>query len=224
MPKRRPQDVVNVVMTDHFIRRNPGGPELLAAREEREPSITHIESSDDLYNTMAFVRATSGADAASVRRLEELLATRKPPEIEPYLDLGSGLLRQRRWKELEATANLIVAKDAKQELALEWRAIAGAALTGDTTDAICVLSTLSRPEAAFNAGVFLAQSGRMKEAIPLYERALAARPNMAAAWYRLGEAKRAIGDRAGARDAFQKTLAIEPGHTRAREALAAAGQ
>jgi hypothetical protein len=224
MPKRRPQDVVNVVMTDHFIRRTPGGPELLAAREEREPSITRIESNDDLYNTMAYVRATRGADAASVRRLEQILATRKPTEIEPYLDLGSGLLRQRRWKELEATANLILAKDAKQELALEWRAIAGAALSGDTSDAIRVLSKLPRPEAAFNAGVFLAQSGRTKEAIPFYERALAARPNLSAAWYRLGEAKRADGDLAGAIEAFRKTLAIEPAHARAREALANASQ
>ena len=30
MPKRRTQDVVRVVMTDHWIRRQPGGPELLA--------------------------------------------------------------------------------------------------------------------------------------------------------------------------------------------------
>lgn len=219
MPKRRPQDVVNVVMTDHLIRRNPGGPELLAMLEEREPAVTRIDSPDDLYNTVALVRATSGANAASVRRLEQLIAERKPEEIEPYLDLASGQLRQRRWAELEATTNVILAKDPRQELALEWRAIARAALTRDTSEAIRVLSSLSRPEAMFNAGVFLAQSGRMTEAIPLYERALAARPNFSAAWYRLGEANRDCGDVLGAIDAFRRTLEIEPTHARARDAI-----
>jgi tetratricopeptide (TPR) repeat protein len=219
MPKRRPQDVVNVVMTDHLIRRNPGGPELLAPLEEREPVVTRIDSPDDLYNAVALVRATSGANAASVRRLEQLIAERKPDEIEPYLDLASGQLRQRRWAELVATTNLILATDPKQELALEWRAIARAALTRDPSEAVRVLSSLSRPEATFNAGVFLAQSGRMTEAIPFYERALAARPNLSAAWYRLGEAKRDCGDVSGAIDAFRRTLEIEPTHAKARESI-----
>ncbi|HEX2833330.1 MAG TPA: hypothetical protein VHW00_09965 [Thermoanaerobaculia bacterium] len=222
MQKRRPQDVVNVVMTDHFIRRTPGGAELLALREEREPSITRIESNDELYDTVAFVRATGGANAASVRKLERLLAERKPEEIEPYLDLASALLRHRRWRELESTTEGILAKDPKQELALEWRAIARAALTRDTSEAIRVLSTLSRAEAVFNAGVFLAQSGRTKEAIVFYERALAARPNFAAAWNRLGEAKRECGDGLGAIDAFRRTLDIDPAHPRARESLVGA--
>jgi Tfp pilus assembly protein PilF len=219
MPKRRPQDVVHTVMTDHFIRRMPGGPELLAAREEREPSIARVDSPDELYNTVALVRATGGANAGSVRKLEQLIRERKPTEIEPYLDLASAQLRQRRWKELEETTTLILARDAKQELAIEWRAIARAALTRDTAEAARVLSTLERPEALFNAGVFLAGRGRMKEAIALYERALAARPNLAAAWFRLGEARRECGDVTGAIDAFRRTLEIEPTHVRAREAI-----
>ncbi|HEX7810142.1 MAG TPA: tetratricopeptide repeat protein, partial [Thermoanaerobaculia bacterium] len=141
---------------------------------------------------------------------------------EPYLDLASGQLRQRRWKELESTANVILAKDAKQELALEWRAIARAAMSRDTSEAVRVLSVLSRPEAAFNAGVFLAQSGRTKDAIPFYERALAQRPNMPAAWARLGEARRECGDAIGAIDAFRKALDIEPSNARAREGIVSA--
>jgi tetratricopeptide (TPR) repeat protein len=82
-----------------------------------------------------------------------------------------------------------------------------------------VLATLERPEALFNAGVFLAGRGRMKEAIALYERLLAARPNLAAAWFRLGEARRECGDVSGAIDAFRRTLEIEPTHVRAREMI-----
>ena len=219
MPKRRPQDVVHTVMTDHYIRRMPGGPELLAAREEREPAITNVDSPDELYNMVALVRVTGGANADSVRRLVQLLNARKPAELEPYVDLASGLLRQRKWKELDGTATYILARDPKQELALEWRAIARAALTRDTDEAIRVLSKLERPEAVFNAGVFLAGRGRMKDAIPLYERALAARPNLAAAWLRLGEARRECGDVSGAIDAFRRTLEIEPTHAKAKEAI-----
>ena len=223
MPKRRPQDVVHTVMTDHFIRRTPGGPELLAPREEREPAITRVESPDALYDAVALVRATGGANANAVRRLEQLLRERKPAEIEPYLDLASALLRQRRWKELDETATLILVRDAKQELALEWRALARASLTRDVETAIRELSSLTRPEAAFNAGVLLAGRGRTEEAIQLYERALAARPNLAAAWFRLGEARRECGDEFGALVAFRRTVAIEPTHARALEALHAMG-
>jgi tetratricopeptide (TPR) repeat protein len=210
MPKRRPQDVVHTVMTDHWIRRNPGGPELLAARDEREPAIISVTSSDELYDMVALVRATGGANAASVRRLEQLLRERKPPELEPYLDLASAMLRQRRWQDLDKLTSAILQRDPKQELAIEWRAIARAALTRNPEDAIEVLSTLQRPEALFNAGVLLADRGRTEEAIAMYERALAARPNLAAAWNRLGEAKRDCGDEFGALVAFQRAAAIAP--------------
>jgi Tfp pilus assembly protein PilF len=219
MPKRRPQDVVHTVMTDHFIRRLPGGPELLAPREEREPTVTRVESADELYNTVALVRATGGGNAGAVQRLAQLMRQREPEEIEPYLDLASAFLRQRRWKELDETATLILTREPKQELALEWRALARAALTRDTESAIRVLSQLTRPEAVFNAGVLLAGRGRTEEAIATYERALAARPNLAAAWVRLGDARRECGDVRGAVDAFRRALEIEPGHARAREAI-----
>lgn len=219
MQKRRPQDVVHTVMTDHLIRRTPGGPELLAPLEEREPKVSRIDSPDDLYNTIAIVRATGGANAASVRHLVELMKQLKPPEIEPYLDLAAGYLRQRHWEALEATASQILERDPRQELALEWRATARMILGRDDGEVTRVLADLERPEAAFNAGILLAQRGRLRDAIPLYEEALAARPNLTAAWFRLGEARRECGDIGGAIDAFRRALQIEPAYGRARDAL-----
>jgi Flp pilus assembly protein TadD len=219
MPKRRPQDVVHTVMTDHFIRRNPAGPDFLASRAEREPQVTRVEAADDLYAAVAYVRATSGASAGAVRRLESLLAARKPDPIEPWLDLGSGQLRQRQWETLEKTALHVLERDPKQELAIEWLAIARAGLTGSSDAAIRVLSNLTRPEAAFNTGVLLMTSGRTAEAIPHLERALAERPNLAAAWYRLGEARQECGDGNGAIDAFRRALEIDPAHARAKAAI-----
>jgi tetratricopeptide (TPR) repeat protein len=54
----------------------------------------------------------------------------------------------------------------------------------------------------------LAARGRYREAIAQYERALALRPNLAAAWKKLGEAKRSLGDIAGAGAADQRARAI----------------
>ena len=42
MPKRRTQDVVHVAVTDHLIRRQPGGPELLAPLRETEPRLAEV--------------------------------------------------------------------------------------------------------------------------------------------------------------------------------------
>lgn len=219
MPKRRTQDVVHVVMTDHFIRRRPGGAELLAPRDEREPAIEQVEAGDPLSRAVALVRATGGAHAPAAKALEELVNASRPAEIEPWLDLASAQLRQRRWEALERTTTEILRRDPKQELGLEWRAIARAARTGDTEEVIRQLDALDRPEAVFNAGLFLSGRGRTAEAMIRYERALSMRPNFSAAWFRLGQAREECGDLAGAVDAFRRTLEIEPSHARTLTAI-----
>ncbi|MEO8378131.1 MAG: tetratricopeptide repeat protein [Acidobacteriota bacterium] len=219
MQKRRTQDVVHVVMTDHWIRRNPGGPELLAAREEREPSIRSVSAGDPLSRAVALVRATGGAHLPSAQALEAEVMARRPAEVEPWLDLASAQLRQRNWPSLEQTTKEILRRDPKQELALEWAAIARAALSGNRDVAIRALVALSRPEAAFNAGLLLAANGQSAEAIAQYERALTMRPNFAVAWFRLGEARGECGDRAGAIDAFRRALEIDPSLERARSSI-----
>ena len=233
MPRRRTQDVVHVVMTDHFIRRKPGGPELVAKLEEREPDPESVEFLEparapsgalgELYRLVPFVRAHGGANAAEVKRLEELLAVVKPAEIEPYLDLASGQLRQRRYAELEKTANTILERAPGHGLALEWLGVARAGQSGNRDEAIRLIEESlkrdPRPEAEFNLGLFLFGAGRTAEAITHYERALASRPNFVAAWLRLGEAQRASGDNAKAMESFRRVLAIDPSNARARSAL-----
>jgi len=234
MPKRRTQDVVHAVMTDHFIRRTPGGPELLAPLDERDPSIDGIDFLDphqapsgalgELYRLVALMRASGGANAGAVRRLEAVIADAKPQELEPYLDLASAQLRQRRYPQVERTAALILERAPGHPLALEWRGFARAAQSGNAEEAIRDLTEAlkgdeDRPETEFNLGIFLAGRGRTKEAIAHYERALAARPNLTAAWIRLGTARRECGDLQGAIDAYRRALEIDPTQTRASNAL-----
>jgi Tetratricopeptide repeat len=228
MQPRRTQDVVHVVMTDHFIRRTPGGAELLAKREEREPSIDDVVTSEtgrvaQLYRILPVLRALGGSNAETVLRMEAMLGETKPAEIEPYLDLAMGQLRQRRYAQLEQTAKLILERSPDQPLALEWLGLARAALARRSGAAIPFLEQATRgaprPESDFNLGVFLAQNGRVPEAIERYKRALAARPNLVAAWIRLGEAQLECGDRHGAAESFAQALSIDPRNARAQHYL-----
>ena len=225
MPQRRTQDVVHAVMTDHFIRRVPPNAGFLAPLEEREPRVgeVHFVYPDEapggvlgaLYRLVPLVRAHGGADAAEVKRLETLLAEAKPAEVEPYLDLASGLLRQRRYAELEKTVRLVLERAPGHPLALEWLGIARAAQTGDREEAIRLLEESlkrdpARAEGEFNLGLFLFGAGRVKDAIAHYQRALALRPNFAAAWRRLGEAQNATGDVEAAAESARRARAISP--------------
>src|SRR5207247_6691893 len=101
MPKRRTQDVVHVVMTDHKIQKPQKpmtGAGLLAPREERDPGIAEIIAPPgaELYRTLASARAGKQVTI--------------PPssEIEPYFDLGSSQLRQKRFAEVAKTCRIIL--------------------------------------------------------------------------------------------------------------------
>jgi len=227
MPKRRTQDVIHVVMTDHKISRQPAGPELLAAREEREPLIENIEIADaglapataEIYRIVAAVRAAS-SDA--VRRLEQFLTATPSPDIEPYLDLAAAQLRQKRVAALEKTTRLILDRVPDHPLALEWLGLAQASL-GDRDAAIESLRKAARldplrVETQYNLGLHLTARSDRHEAAACFERALAGRPNFVLAWIHLAEVRG--GNAAIA--AYRRALEIDPTSTRTYVALARA--
>ncbi|PYQ31991.1 MAG: hypothetical protein DMF56_02535 [Acidobacteria bacterium] len=216
MPQRRTQDVVHVVMTDHLIQRKPEA-NLLAPLEERESQVSGVHflygGDDPLLLLLPLVRAHGGASADEVNRLAQLLAEAKPKEIEPYLDLCAGLLRQKRYADLEKTAQLVLDRSPNHPIALEWLGIARTALTGNRSEAIRLIQQSlrvdpTRAEGEFNLGVFLAGDGRTRDAIAHYQRALALRPNFVAAWLRLAEAQRKLGD-ANAIESEKRARAIK---------------
>jgi predicted CXXCH cytochrome family protein len=230
MPKRRTQDVVHVVMTDHLIRRKPGGPELVAPLEEREPAPTNIEIRDDLppatrdlMRAAAVVRATGGANTGAVRALQQAIAQAQPAESEPYLDLAMGLLRQKDDEGLEKTAASLVARDPKNTQALEWLGLARYHLGRDDEGIAAIEKATeldpTHPEAQYNLGLLLASSGREGEAIAHFERATQLRPNFVLAWFHLGEAYAAAKRLDDAITAYKNALAIDPTHTRSYASL-----
>jgi Tfp pilus assembly protein PilF len=224
MAKRRTQDVVRVVMTDHLIRRRPGGPELLAPLAESEPLLTGVRLPGpgapagplgEVYRAAAVVRAVRSA--AAVDYLEKMLAAARPAEIEPWLDLAQGQLGQRRFGDAERTLTAILERHPGHPLALEWLALARAG-QGKIDEAISLLQqTLTsggeRAEAEFNLGRLLAGRGRSGEAEAHLQRALDARPNLVAAWFQLGEVRAALDRSAEAAACYRRALEIDPRHT-----------
>jgi Flp pilus assembly protein TadD len=216
MPKRRTQDVVRVVMTDHRIGIYRDLAALLAPREEREPAIADIELSDPLYRAVAAMRAGS---TPAARQLEKLLAAKPSPDIEPYFDLAAAQLRQKRYAEVEATARLILARAPNHPLALEWLGLARVD-QGFRDEGVALLRKAAaldpqRVETQYNLGLHAAGD----EAIQAFERAVAGRPNFVLAWFHLGQARAAAGERDAAIAAWRHALAIDPSFTRAVAAL-----
>lgn len=223
MAKRRTQDVIHVVMTDHLIRRRPGGPELLAPLTETEPVLTEVHLLEpgavgalgEVYRAAAVVRMSSTEDA--VAYLEKLLAAARPEAIEPWLDLAQGQIRRHRFADAEKSLAFILVRRPEHPLALEWLGLAMAA-QGRTDEAIGVLERAlaagsERAETEYSLGQFLAAKGRSAEAEAHLGRALTARPTFPAAWYLLGGI-RAAQDRAGdAIACWRRALEIDPTHT-----------
>jgi tetratricopeptide (TPR) repeat protein len=228
MSKRRTQDVVHVVMTDHLIRRRPGGPELLAPLAETEPVLTGIRLLDasapqgplgEVYRSAAVARMATAA--AAVDHLEKMLAAAQPPEPEPWLDLVQGQLKLRRFAEADRTASTLLERFPAQAQARDWLALARAG-QGKTDEAIEILGQAGagRIDAEYNLGRLLAFRGRAQEAEEHLARAVAARPNLVAAWYNLGEVRASLGWTDNALGCWRHALEIDPTHTASYLALA----
>ncbi len=224
MPKRRTEDVVHVVMTDHLIRRSPGGPELLSPRAEAEPVLTGVHLLDkqaapgplgEVYRATAVVRMASTAEA--VDYLERMLETARPAEQEPWLDLAQALLRRRRFAEAERALSKVLERRPEDPQALEWLALARTG-QGKMDEAIAILRRVvaarpGRADAEYNLGRLLAARGRPAEAEEPLARAVAARPNLSVAWYHLGEVRAALGRKEEALPCWRRALEIDPTHT-----------
>lgn len=187
MPKRRTQDVVHAVMTDHRIQRRPPDRDLLAPLQEdhspgKEQPLLYFPQSlsgweRDLYLGMAQVQ-TRGSLRQGLVRLSAALEQKSPPFAEPYVKLA---MAQARTGAYDAAGISL-----------------GRALDIDPDSAV----------ARFNLAEVMRRQGRYAAAAEQYQRTLAVDPDYAKAHHGLGLVRRQQGR--PAIESFRRALRSDP--------------
>jgi predicted CXXCH cytochrome family protein len=194
MPKRRTEDVVHVVVTDHYIQRRKPAGDLLADMPERHetgsdayrgPVVLYYPEQlphtpeNDLYLAVAQVAQRSNL-RAGIQQLTAAIDRYRPRRAEYYF-----------------------------ELAEAWRD------SGEFAKAIPVYREAIRRNPNFavamqKLGFALRRSGQYADAAEVLKRAVIVAPDSAAAWLELGLTYRAQGNRPDAIAAFEKAIALDP--------------
>lgn len=229
MPKRRTEDVVHAIMTDHLIqRRPPPSKELLAERQEipaNAENAYHGEvkrylldhenpaSNSDLYDALAQVIDSSNLETG-IPRLEEAIRVQHPDQPNFYVELGDAMRH---------TGNLSGAIDAYRQ-ALVFDSLSsraqrrlGATLgsAGQEDQALAVLQKSAEGEPT-NALLWYEQAlielrvGKREQAIEHLRKALQLKPDFAGAQNNLGAGLAQMGDQQGAEAAFRAALTTNP--------------
>lgn len=231
MPRRRTQDVVRVVMTDHKIQRRPPAGDLLAPLKERDPEITGVQFLDragapagalgELYRAVTVVRALPRSTDATKHLAANIGAS---PSLVPRFDLISARLQQERFAEALLLLEVLGTSVDSDARLRDWRGLARAAL-GHSAEALDDLRAAAEmepsvPEYQVNLAAVLRRLGKNEEALPLLTRAVELRPNFVTAFLMRAETLDALGRRAEAVADVRRAIAIEPRNKRANALLA----
>jgi tetratricopeptide (TPR) repeat protein len=233
MPKRRTDDVVHAVMTDHAIpRRKPAGDLLKPRREALEaetiyrgkvvllyPSKLPDTADTELYLSLAQV--IDGSDyAAGIPRLRR--AIDKNPDARPefYAELAKAYSKTGKLDEAlryfaEALRRQPEMTGARLHYAL---ALDGAGRAGEAAQ---VLERAPQtPEVLNELGVVLTNAGRLEDAVARFRGALAGDPDLPEIYLNLATALSRRGDQAGAIEALRTAVTLRPNLVAARNNLA----
>ncbi len=233
MPKRRTDDVVHVVMTDHYIQRRRPARNLLAplreTHETEQNSYTgevvpyYPSTADELYAAVAQV--TEGANLqAGIPRLEKAIEKHRPPQAEFYYELAEAFWKTGRREDAVRWYEEALRRRADFRPALRNLAVS-LSRTGRPDQAVEVLrrTVAAAPrdaEALSNLGEVYLQLGKADQAIEALSQALRIQPDLPEAANNLGEAKLQKGDRPGAEQAFREAIRIQPDLAAAHNNLA----
>jgi tetratricopeptide (TPR) repeat protein len=230
MPKRRTEDVVHAVMTDHLIQRRPSAGKLLAdlaERHETDATAYHGEviayypnpllpaRDKELYTAVAQVSGKSNLEHGTAQ-LEAAINQWRPQRAEFYLELGDAWRNQdQSGKAVGLYEHALTLRPASP---LVMRRLASALRnTGQTARALEVLRQAASfaPEDAqvwYDLGLLYSDSGQQSEALRALQKAAELDPDLAEAQNTLGAvwAETGAADRAEA--AFRAALRVRPAY------------
>jgi tetratricopeptide (TPR) repeat protein len=207
MPKRRTDDVVHVVMTDHLIQRRPPSRDLLSELAERHPTeaeeyhgeVVPYYPSPPLYRALAQVLMKNNL-RAGVTELARLVALQQPSEPEWYIQLGDAWLANR--DPLKAIAAYERATQLRPQSA---RALQSLARASRSAEALQRAIQIAPTDAAS-----WYQSATLAGSIEKLQKAIALDPDLPGAHTTLAGLQAAAGQKDQAEAALREALRIDP--------------
>jgi predicted CXXCH cytochrome family protein len=237
MPKRRTDDVVHAVMTDHYIQRRKPARDLLAPIPERhETDATAYRGEvvlyyprkaprpeDELYLALAQVAQKSNLDAG-IPRLAAAIEKYRPQKAEYYFELADAWRKAGEWEKAlplyeEAVRRRPDFVEALRRLALGLKATGQSAQSAATLKR-AVETAPNEADSWHELGLVYLELGRNSDASAALAKAVALDPDLPEARNSLGQALLAGGDRTGAESAFREAIRIQPDYPEAHANLA----
>jgi predicted CXXCH cytochrome family protein len=228
MPKRRTEDAVHVVMTDHYIQRRPDLRGLVAARTEADsrkqgdyrgevvlyyPSTLPPTAATELY--MALAQVQQGSNLTSgIRRLEDAIQKHQPERAEFYFELARAYARTAKYDDAIRWCRDALRRDGRFAPALKELAAAATA-KGDFAEAAQTLEQAvalrqSDATAVADLGSVYLRLGRVDDAQRTLQRALALDPTLPLANNTMGLAALKKGTLGVAETHFREAIRLQP--------------
>ena len=228
MPKRRTEDVVHVVMTDHYIQRRKPAGDLLAEMAERHetdagayrgevalyyPGVLPRTAENDLDLALAQVIEKSNL-SAGIKQLTAAIKRHSPKRADYYLELAAALRNNGQLTDALPLYEEAVRRNPKSFLGLRKLGIALRRL-GRFEEAADFLKRAASA-ASDNAttwhelGLTYRAQAKASDAVAALEKAIELDPDMSEAYNNLGVIWFAGGEQVRAESAFQQAIRIQP--------------
>ena len=235
MPKRRTDDVVHAVMTDHYIQRKARTSDLLAEIPERRQTEANAyrgqvvlyypgsppKAEDELYLAAAQVSESSNL-TEGIQRLAAAIERYHPARAEYYLQLGDALCNAGKLTQALPVYEEARRREPESVAALERLAICLRNLKQYPLAEAALKQALARaPDAAtwVQFGLVQLEQGRTQEAIAAFEKAIQIDPEMAEAYNSAGAVWLETGDSARAEAALRNAIRMQPNYAQAHNNL-----
>ena len=238
MPKRRTEDAIHVVMTDHLIQRRPPSGDLLAELPERHPAPqdeyqgpvvpyypSPLPSTFDNALYLAVAQVQHGSNLANgIAQLTDALAQNKSARADFYVALGDALHYSAEPAKAIRAYEEAVRRQPNSARNLRYLGIA-LRDSGQPARAITVLERDVRlspcdAQAWFELGLIASDEKRIADALAFVQKSIACDPDLPDVWNSLGANLSLSGNPSAAEAAFRQALRIDPYYVTAQRNLA----
>jgi tetratricopeptide (TPR) repeat protein len=228
MPKRRTDDVVNVVMTDHYIQRRKPGRDLLAPLKEAVqtaetsyrgevnlyyPADLPSGRDRDLYLAVAQVADESNLDRGT-ERLQEAIEKYRPSEASFYFALAEAYWKKGKRAEAFPFYEAALERDPEHVQArINFSTALSQAAQLDRAAQILQEGLRLEPGSAkmlSNLGDIYNQGRNFSKASEVLTEAIRHDPDLPDAFHNLANTRAGLGDQKGAEEALRNSLRIQP--------------